>query len=305
MANVQNPSELYRLSEYFDPSTPAPGPMIVALGGVVDAGHIQQLLTNQLLESASPDLIATFDVDQLLDYRGRRPGMVFDTSKYTDYDDPQITLSRLIDLEGQPYYLLTGPEPDYQWERVVAAIRELADRVGVSLIVSAHGIPMGVPHTRPIGVTAHSVDPDLVAGRESPFGRVQVPGSLAALLEYRLGDQGIGTAGFSIHVPAYVSQMPFPDGALVALNAITEASGLTLKNDALLSAATVSQAEITRQVSENEEVQAVVAAMEKQYDSYVNGAEQPSLPASGPIEIPTAAQMDAELEQFLRGDSEG
>lgn len=304
MTNVQNPSDLYRLSDYFDAATPAPGPMIVALGGVVDAGHIQQLLTNQLLESASPDLIATFDVDQLLDYRGRRPGMVFDTSKYTDYDEPEITLSRLTDLSGQPYYLLTGPEPDYQWERVVAAIRELADRVGVSLIVSAHGIPMGVPHTRPIGVTAHSLDPALIEGRESPFGKIQVPGSLSALLEYRLGDQGIDTVGFSIHVPAYVSQMPFPDGALVALNAITEASGLTVKNDELLSAATASQAEITRQVSENEEVQGVVEAMEKQYDSYINGTDQPSLPASGPIEIPTADQMDVELEQLLRGDSD-
>ena len=85
--------------------------------------------------------------------------------------------------------LLDGLEPDYQWERVVEAVRQLIQAFGVTLTVSVHGIPMAVPHTRPIGQSAHATDPRLITPATTPvFGTVQVPASLAALLELRLGE---------------------------------------------------------------------------------------------------------------------
>ena len=42
---------------------------------------------------------------------------------------------------------------------------------------------MPVPHTRPVGMTAHATDERLIGDRKPVFGTVQIPASLAALLE--------------------------------------------------------------------------------------------------------------------------
>ena len=146
--------------------------VLVSLGAFIDAGHIQRLLAVHLLDAGDPEVVASFDVDQLLDYRGRRPAMVFDTNRWVEYDDPTMLLHRLTDRDGQTYYLLAGAEPDYQWERVVEAVRELVKALGVDLTVSVHGIPMAVPHTRPLGMTAHATDP-----RSSPSRAAVRPGA--------------------------------------------------------------------------------------------------------------------------------
>ncbi len=127
---MQNPSALYRFETDADLTLLRPGVLVVALGAFIDAGQIQSVLGGHLLETGDPEVVASFDIDQLLDYRGRRPAMVFDTNRWVEYDDPAMLLHRLTDRDGQTYYLLTGPEPDFQWERVVEAIRELVVAAG-------------------------------------------------------------------------------------------------------------------------------------------------------------------------------
>lgn len=279
---------------------PRPGPMIVALDGFLDAGHTSRLLVEHLLETGDPEVVASFDVDSLLDYRGRRPAMVFDATRYASYDDPSLLLYRLADRDGDPYYLLTGPEPDYRWEAVIGAIQQLMDELSISLVVSAHGIPMAVPHTRPIGMTAHATDDRLIDDRKPVFGTVQVPASLMSLLELRLGESQRDAVGFSVHVPHYLAQAPFHDAALTALNAVVDVTGLSLPNDALAEAAGVGRAEIAREVAENGEIGEAVSALERQYDVHLRGLERPSLLSGDAAGLPSADELGAEFEDFLR-----
>jgi len=297
---VLNPSELYRFETDTDTQELRASVLVVSLGGFMDAGHTQRLLTEHLLATSESSVVASFDVDQLMDYRGRRPGMVFDTNRWVSYEDPCLALHRLSDRDGTPYFLLAGPEPDYQWERVSEAIRQLVVNLGVNLVVSAHGIPMAVPHTRPIGMTAHATDPRLIPEQLNPFGRVEVPGSLAALLELRLGESGHDALGFAVHVPHYLAQAEFADGAVTALNAVTAATGLNLPIDELVAAAGLNRAEIAREVAGSDEVEQVVAALERQYDTFMEGLQKPSLLATDVSELPSAEEIGAEFEQFLR-----
>jgi hypothetical protein len=193
---------------------------------------------------------------------------------------------------------------------VVEAVRELVVRLGVDLVVTAHGIPMAVPHTRPIGMTAHATDPRLIPAQDNPFGRVEVPASLMSLLELRLGESGHDALGFAVHVPHYLAQAEFADGAVTALNAVTAATGLNLPVDDLVAQAGLNRAEIAREVEGSEEVAQVIAALERQYDTYLEGRQRPSLLATDVSELPTADEIGAEFEQFLRdvadeGDGEG
>ena len=101
--------------------------------------------------------------------------MIFDTNQWKSYADLHLRLYRVTDEQGEVFLLLSGPEPDVQWERVAAALLGLIEQLGVRLTVSVHGIPMAVPHTRPITLTAHATDTDLVQGYRSWIDRVEVP----------------------------------------------------------------------------------------------------------------------------------
>ncbi|GGB17999.1 hypothetical protein GCM10011492_04810 [Flexivirga endophytica] len=297
---MQDPRELYQLETDTHASALGAHTMVVSLGGLIDAGNTQQLLTAHLLGTLEHSVVASFDVDQLLDYRGRRPVMTFDRDRFTEYADPSLLLYRMTDAEGTPFYLLAGPEPDYQWERMIEAIRQLIRRLGVQLVVSAQGIPMGVPHTRPIGMTRFASKPSLIPDNDALFGSVQVPGSLDSLMHLRLGESGVDTVGFAIHVPHYLAQMDFGDAAVEALRAITGLTGLDIPVHELSALAGLHRAEISKQVDENDEVGEVVHGLEEQYDAFTEGLKRQNLLATEMAELPSADEIGAELEKFLR-----
>ena len=61
---------------------------------------------------------------------------------------------------------MSGPEPDHEWELFAAAVQSLSARLGAGPLIGFHGIPMGVPHTRPLGVISHGTRPELIDGRQ-------------------------------------------------------------------------------------------------------------------------------------------
>lgn len=279
--------------------------LVASLGGFVDAGHSQRLLTKHLLDNHKSTVVASFDVDQVFDYRGRRPTMTFDKDRWTGYDDPSLLLHRVIDRSGHPFLLLSGPEPDYQWERMIEAVTGLVKQLGVTLTVSVHGIPMAVPHTRPLGMTPHATDSRLIGEVEPVFGAITVPGSFTGLLEYRLGEAGHDAMGFAIHVPHYLAQAEYHDAALVALDAVVSATGLDLSRDELAAAAIATGAQVNAELVDNEEVVTLVGALERQYDAFMQGRTRPSLLAPDASELPSADEIGADVEAFLRHVTDG
>ncbi len=279
--------------------------LVHLIRGFVDAGAAGQLASEHLTGSFAPRRLVTFDVDELLDYRSRRPTMTFDATRWADYEEPYLAIDVLRDLEGVPFLLLHGSEPDIRWESWVAAMRQVVERFGVPLTVGAHGIPMGVPHTRPIATTAHGTRPELVSAHPAWFGTVQVPASASALLEYRLGRWGHDALGFAVHVPHYIAQSAYPRAAIAALEQVERATGLELASGRLESTATETTAEIDEQVAASPEIGAVVHALEEQYDAYTGTIARPNLLSA---DIPTADELGAEFERFLAqqdGDGTG
>ena len=170
--------------------------------------------------------------------------------------------------------------------------------LGVRLVVNLTGIPMAVPHTRPIGVTVHGTRPELTEGHEALFATAEVPGSAVALIEYRLGQAGHAAMGFAVHVPHYLARAEYPQAARVLVDHLAVATGLYLPTDTLTSAAERAEREIAEQVAASEEVAQVVAALEQQYDTVISDAT-----GTGPTggELPSADELAAEVERFLAG----
>ena len=178
------------------------------------------------------------------------------------------------------------------------AVRALAARRGVRLAVGFHGIPMCAPHTRPLGVTAHATTSGLTTGYPPLVDRLQVPGSVAALLEMRFGEEERAAVGFAVHVPHYLAQAAYPTAAITLLDSVARATGLQLPDEALREAAQETDEEIRRQVEGSEEIMEVVQALERQYDAFAEGAERGSL-VDGSEQLPSADEIGAQFEQFL------
>ena len=273
--------------------------LIQTLSGFVDAGNATRLAREHLLASTESRVVATFDIDQLLDYRSRRPPMVFMEDHWEEYADPTLELHMLRDDAGTPYLMLGGHEPDLHWERFTKAVISLIDRFRVGVTIGLNSIPMAVPHTRPAGVTAHATRRDLISGYEPWLQRVQVPGSAGHLLEFRLGQAGRDAIGFAAHVPHYVSQAEYPAAAEVLLSSVSRTTGLLLPTEGLRTAAEAVRTDIDRQVEETSDAAGVVRALEEQYDAFTRGRSGGNLlgPQTGPL--PTADELGAELERFL------
>ncbi|WP_051485415.1 proteasome assembly chaperone family protein [Nocardioides sp. J54] len=281
--------------------------MVVALDGFLDAGNAGALACRHLVRTgaSTPEgggvVVATFDVDQLHDYRARRPPMTFARDHYEGYEAPRLVVRLLHDHGGTPYLLLHGPEPDIRWEAFCRAVREVVERFRVDLVVSIGSVPMAVPHTRPIAITHHANNPDLLTGTSPWRGELRVPGSAQALLEIRLGEWGHDAQGFVAHVPHYLAQLDYPRAARSLLEHVELAARLTIDLNELGELAEQRDEEIARYLSANEEVQDVVTALEQQYDTFARAEAEGSSLLAEDEPLPTGEEIGQQFEQFLAG----
>jgi predicted ATP-grasp superfamily ATP-dependent carboligase len=280
------------------------GPILVhALEGFSDAGHAIRLAAEHLKDALDTELVASFAIDELLDYRSRRPLMTYKTDHFTHYDNPELSLYALHDSVGTPFLMLAGMEPDLKWERFITAVRLLAERLGVRQTIGLGTIPMAVPHTRPVTITAHSNNRELIANFTPWISEVQVSGSASNLLEYRMAQHGHEVVGFTAHVPHYLSQTDYPAAAQALLEQVAKVGSLKLPLKTLTEAASDVQAKIDEQVEASSEVAQVVAALERQYDAFIAAQENRSL-LTRDEDLPSGDELGAEFERFLAQQAE-
>ncbi|HSL07740.1 MAG TPA: PAC2 family protein [Pseudonocardiaceae bacterium] len=290
-------ADLYQIEA--EPSALTGTVLVHALTGFVDAGQAGHVAVAHLLANLEHRVLATFDVDQLLDYRSRRPAMIFDGDHWASYERPELVLHEVRDSAGTTFLLLAGPEPDLQWERFTDAVLELVERFGVGLTVGLGAVPMAVPHTRPVTVTAHATRRELISGYQPWFGTMEIPGHAGALMELRLGQAGHDAMGFVVHVPHYLARIEYPESARGLLEHLARSSGLDLPVEALRPAALRVLAEVDEQVASSPESMAVVAGLEARVDAVTGELDRRPLLATGAESLPTGDEIAAELEQFL------
>jgi predicted ATP-grasp superfamily ATP-dependent carboligase len=283
--------------------------MLTALDGFLDAGNASALAASHLLENSSSRVVASFEVDEFFDYRARRPPMTFLEDHYDDYDAPRLVVRLLHDDQNTPYLLLTGPEPDMRWEAFADAVRKVIEHFEVRLTVSLGSVPMAVPHTRPVNLTNHATSKRLLISTNVWAGEIRIPSSAQSLLELRLGEWGHDATGFVAHIPHYVAQFGYPEAASAMLTQVGVVTGLVWNTDELDEAAAERRTEIAAQVTDSDEVRAVVEGLEQQYDAFHSGADNLLDPTNDALGealrtgegLPTGDELGAQFEQFLAG----
>jgi hypothetical protein len=301
---MRNPADLYELSTTVE-EVPLGLNLVAGLTGFTDAGSAVTQFSEYLLDTLDYDVVAEFDTDALLDYRARRPTVYFDQDHLSDYQPLTLGLYLVKDELGQPFLLLTGFEPDFQWERFTAAVLQLIDRFQVKATTWVHAIPMPTPHTRAIGVTVSGNRAELVESMSIWKPRTQVPANALHVLEYRLQEIGHPIAGFVLLIPHYLADTEFPAAAVTALESVSAATGLIFPTDRLREEAREFVAKIDGQVEHNAELAKLVGVLEERHDSYMqeNALRSPLTDVDG--ELPSADEIAAELQNFLASRRDG
>ncbi len=270
--------------------------LIHGLTGFMDAGSSGKLAVAHILDTLENRPVAYFHIDTMYDYRGRRPRTIFDSDHFEQMDLPHLTLSEVTDAEGQTFLLLHGVEPDLGWQSVVRSVIDLIRTYGVRLTVGIHAIPWPAPHTRPVEITAHSSDKDLLGIHQPWVGQVEIPGSVASLLELQLGQASLPAMGYAAHVPHYVASGEYPKAALALIDQLALSTGLVIPRDELREAAAIMDSDIDRQIEAVSENRNVVTTLEEQHDSVMQSRRELT---TGEGELASGDELAAALEAYL------
>ena len=290
-----DPTTLFSYEQHVDSRSLRGRTLLVTLGAFSDAGSAQDLVDDHLLNTLSSRVVGRLDMDQVYDYAGRRPEVTLALDHFDDYETPEILLHEVTDPEGEVFFLLTGPEPSFQWERVSTALRIVVEQLGIERTLVLQGFPAPVPHTRELPVTRFAGDPESINVRRTMPGTFRLRAPFTALLTLRLADSGHDVVGLVAHVPQYLHELSYPDAAIALLRAVDQEQGPRVPSDALEAQAQPVRDSVAAQVEAAPQLQEMVAGLEQRYERMIT--------SGAGAEVPTADDIAAEVEEYLAGFS--
>jgi len=107
--------------------------------------------------------------------------------------------------------------------------------------------------------------------------------------------------GFVAHIPHYLAQLEFPQASAVLLEQVELAGRLTIDLSAVRALGAARDAEIAAYLAEHDDVNEVVASLERQYDAFARSEESGANLLADDQPIPTGEEIGREFEQFLAG----
>lgn len=290
-----------------DDSTQGSGPtMIVAMNGYADAGQAVEASADHLKAALENRQLASFNNDELVDYRSRRPAVTIDHDRTVEIENVDLGIKVLRDNSGKPFLLLSGPEPDLRWEAFTDAVVNLVEKFDIQNTIMLYAAPMPVPHTRPTVVTAHGNSPELLNSMVRIESTMMVPGAAALYLERALDKKGRQVAGYTAHVPHYLASSPYPSATLHLLDSVASAVDLNIPLGSLEADVDRVNQQLEEQVTDSDEIAGVVHQLEEQYDAYMERYRKrhPQAIMPGEEHMPTGEEIGADFEAFLAGLNE-
>ena len=272
---------LYRLEH------PLPGldrPVVIsAFDGWVDAGTAATSALALIGDGSTT--IATFDADALYDYRARRPTLDIRDGRPATLEWPELRL-RHVRHGNRDLLVFGGPEPDFRWHELSAALFELLERLGAREWISLGSIPAAVPHARPVPIMGTESEPGLLRGEVTagPTGLLRVPAAALSVLEMAAASAGLPAVGYFAQIPHYVTGGYAP-ASVALLRALEQHLGVDLPRGDLAEEAGRLRTRLDAAVAADETTRSYVERLEAMVDEERR---------------PAGDDLISEIERFLR-----
>src|SRR5438045_540027 len=271
------------------------GPVLVAaFRGWNDGGQGATLGGGYLARQWGAESFAEIDPENFYDFQAVRPQVSLEEGLTRKLEWPENTfLHAPIPGLDQDAVILLGVEPNLRWKTYSGLVLELAQDLGIELVVTLGSLLADVPHTRPAPVSAAASDPSLVEELGVEPSRYEGPTGILGVLLDACRQAGIPSVSLWAAVPHYVSLAPSPRAALALCERLATLIGATIDTKELQEASDAYAEQVSAAVSSDSETQAYVEELEQRSDEL----EQEN--------IPSGESIAAELTRYLRERERG
>ena len=271
--------------------------LIAAFRGWNDGGQGASLAAGFLARAWGAARFAEIDCEEFFDFQATRPQVSLEdgVTRKLDWTDTAFHHASIPGTDRDAVLLL-GVEPNLRWRRFTNLIVDLADDLGVELVITLGSLLADVPHSRPSPVTGSASDQQLVDDLELERSRYEGPTGIVGVLHDACARRGLKSLSLWAAVPHYVSLAPSPRAALALCERLGSLIGAEIDTQELREAADAYAEQVTAAVASDEETQAYVEELEQRADQLA--AENVSGDA-------LAAELTRYLRDRERGDEHG
>lgn len=269
--------------------------LIMAFSGWNDAAESATTAARYLATAFDAEKFAEIDPEEFYHFGLTRPHVRFRSDQPGEreivWPVTEFSLSRSAAL---PRDLIVGvaAEPHLKWKTYCAAIIDLVRQCGVGLVLTLGALLAEVPHTRPIRLVGGASDPELAARLGIRPTRYEGPTGIVGVLNTVCREQGLATASLWANVPHYISGIENPRAALALVRRVLGLLDATADLRDLDEASRQFDQNLAEIVAQNAKIAAYVRKLESQEAT----EPEPAVPS----DLPPAAELVEEIEEFLR-----
>jgi predicted ATP-grasp superfamily ATP-dependent carboligase len=289
--------------------------MVCAFQGWNDAGDAASTAVAFVGDAFGARRFARIDTEEFYDFQANRPRIRLapdgagTTRREIEWPSVEMFEASVPDAD-RDLVLVQGVEPSLRWRTFSAAIVELAEALGVQLVVTLGALLADVPHTFPVALTGFSSNPALmeragVLGRST--SRYEGPTGIVGVLHSATSAAGLPSVSLWASVPHYVAAAPSPKAALALVRSLEGLVGVSVNAEELVEASASYERQVGLAVSSNPEVQAFVERLEQELedaeeegkgDGERGGPDGWDLLSPG--DLPSGELLASEFQRFLR-----
>jgi predicted ATP-grasp superfamily ATP-dependent carboligase len=273
-------------------------PFLCAFRGWNDGGEAASVAARYLIERWEATSFATLDPEEFYDFQATRPRIKLVEGQTREIVWPAVELYEVrIPRAPRDLILVAGTEPSFRWRGFTKVVVEVAEAIGVQLVVTLGALLADVPHTRPVSVTGLASDPALVSRLGLASSSYEGPTGIIGILHAACQEAGLPSASLWAAVPHYIAATPNPKAALALVRKLEGLVGVAVDASELESGAADYERQVNIAVQSDPDVQAFVERLEQ-----ATGVESGDEP--GPL--PSGDTIARDLQRFLRqrGDDE-
>jgi predicted ATP-grasp superfamily ATP-dependent carboligase len=266
--------------------------MVCAFQGWNDAGDAASSAVAFLASALSARRFARIDSEEFYDFQANRPTISFDEHEKREVKWPTVEFFEASAPRApRDLVLVQGVEPSMRWRAFSAHLIDLAEALGVQVVVSLGALLGDVPHTRPVAMTGHASDASLLERLGIQPSTYEGPTGIVGVLHMACAQAGLPAASLWASVPHYVAAAANPKAALALLRRIEVLIGVSVDVSELETSAADYERQVGLAVRSDPDIQAFVERLEQAADS----EEQ-----SSPEDVPSGDMIASEFQRFLR-----
>jgi proteasome assembly chaperone (PAC2) family protein len=264
--------------------------LVAAFRGWNDGGQGASLAGGYLAKQWEAARFAEIEPEGFYDFQATRPhvSLVEGLTRKVEWPDNAFFHAQIPGADRDAVILL-GVEPNLRWKTFAGLVLELAQDLGIELLVTFGSLLADVPHTRPAPVTGAATDPALVEELGVEPSRYEGPTGIVGIVHDACRAVDLPSVSLWAAVPHYVSLAPSPRAALALVRRFGELLRIDVEIAELEHAAVEYSEQVSEAVSTDAETSAYVEELERRVDM-LEAAE----------DLPSGESLAAELTRFLR-----